>query len=902
MPAATPTVHRAPQPVPPRPAPRQTPVALLRKTCPAPATLCHWAVMLAMGTAMPAGAQLQATGATTAPADAEGTRQAVPAPPAPALQPYGRVPHDALVERWRTERTPEAASAALAQLAAWRQAADLPADARARVASDLVTVASQSGDAAQAVAAARSLPLAELRPYALGAAVGAARATGDRALQAEAVAQWRRVAPKDWEPRVAEAMLQIDSGTLDAASASIERLAADPAAAQTARRIDLLELRGVLAEARGDRLGALGYYQQVLDLQPGQRYALRARVFLLADANAAAAAWRDAEALERTEAGRFSRLEMARLQQNALGQRLGWAAAERDHVEQGQPTVRRFDKLDAVIADLAAARTQFEAGPDAATPAWQVVRSGLWGDSVFALSERARAADTVALYEEAGRRGIAMPWYATGATALAWQQQRRSDRAVPLFEQAIRETGPALQGPTNLHVGLLYAYLDTGAFGPAETLMRQLEGTTPASLRLSPMGGASNPEYGDVQGLRALMSLYTDQPARAQQQFQALVGAAAYNEGFLVGRARTQRLREHPQAAAAQFEQILADRPDSVDGRAGYGETLLDLQEFGPALKLSQQLQAEYPESPAARSLARQVRAATGARLEIEAGAGEGGRALASREAQVRLRLSSGLIDERWRVFYEQVLGQATVGDDEGRTRRARGGIGLQYQQGRWDLEGQLHQSNGGTPRTGAAVGLRYRASDAWRLLARFDTNSPDVPWRAWRAGVLARETAVGARYIVDESREFRSELQRLDYRDGNGRTALTGSWRERWWSSPRLQFDSTLSADTARQETSAVPYFSPRRDASLMAEGRLQWLTWKGDDRVFSQVFEAGAGRYEQQGFGSAPVWLARYGHQWTLGPAMRVSYGLGVISHPYDGVSERRRQLFLNATFPLQ
>ena len=66
--------------------------------------------------------------------------------------------------------------------------------------------------------------------------------------------------------------------------------------------------------------------------------------------------------------------------------------------------------------------------------------------------------------------------------------------------------------------------------------------------------------------------------------------------------------------------------------------------------------------------------------------------------------------------------------------------------------------------------------------------------------------------------------------------------------------------------------------------------------------MFEAGAGRYEQQGFGSAPVWLARYGHQWTLGPAMRVSYGLGVISHPYDGVSERRRQLFLNATFPLQ
>ena len=67
-------------------------------------------------------------------------------------------------------------------------------------------------------------------------------------------------------------------------------------------------------------------------------------------------------------------------------------------------------------------------------------------------------------------------------------------------------------------------------------------------------------------------------------------------------------------------------------------------------------------------------------------------------------------------------------------------------------------------------------------------------------------------------------------------------------------------------------------------------------------QVLDVGAGRYRQADFGSGPLWSLRYEHEWVFGPALQLSYGVGLSSHTYDGQKERRRQIFSRFSVPLK
>ena len=134
------------------------------------------------------------------------------------------------------------------------------------------------------------------------------------------------------------------------------------------------------------------------------------------------------------------------------------------------------------------------------------------------------------------------------------------------------------------------------------------------------------------------------------------------------------------------------------------------------------------------RELGRTRRAYTGPRLDVDAEGSTGGGAIADREWRVDSRLSSGLIDDEWRIYYDQSLGR---GDTSiGNARWARSGIGLNWQRGRWLAEGAIQRSNAGPYRSSVAGRIDYRAGDAWRLSATFDGDSKEVPWKARVAGM----------------------------------------------------------------------------------------------------------------------------------------------------------------------
>lgn len=644
-------------------------------------------------------------------------------------------------------------------------------------------------------------------------------------------------------------------------------------------------------------------------LAPTQRVVRRENAFALEDMGAITEALAQAEAAQRATPGSFSDFELASLRQQALGQRLRWAIGERNQrVGGGAGRFERIDELLPLYASElgnAADHVQHSApAGDEEAPRWKALYLRLYADHLTTLSARGRFTEVTAGYAQwqAQHADEPLPYYALSDVAGAYQQQRRSDLAVPIYEAALRAGGEAIPVPSDTHTGLVYAYLDTARFEDAESLLRQLEAATPPLLRLTPEQGRPNPEYAEVRNLRALYQLYTERPWQAETSFRGLTSLAPLNSGFRSGLAETMKLREKPDEALGRYRETLVDHPDDVAARAGYAGALFDAGEIRAGRELTDRLQAEAPESIAVRNAVTQRDTLRAPRLDIDAdgGQGHGSSVLADRDWRVDAKLSSPLWDDSWRLFLRQVFarGDTSLGNAD----LSRTGIGVEYLQGRWQASAELHQADKGRYRTGVALGLDYRASDAWRLSARFDSNSLETPWKARLANVGARSLEFGGTYVVNESRAFEGRLQRMDFSDGNSRDALGLSWRERLVSGPRFQLEGTLSGETARYARQDVAYFAPRGESALQLGLTGKYLGWKRDDRRFSQVVGIEAGSYRQQGFGSGGLWSLRYGHEWVFGRSATLSYGLGIASHPYDGVRERRRFVYLNLSVPFQ
>lgn len=804
--------------------------------------------------------------------------------------------HDALILAHRGGHV--APARALQQLKDWLDV-PLSDSVRQRLVSDAVVMATAGGQFAEAVTLGRQQTPAGLSDYALEALAVAARRVQDTALQGDTISIWRARQPQALGPRIHEAFWRLDSGDVVGAKTISEALMRK-AAEHIEVRVALLELRAAVARAEDQPLIAMAAYAEAGALRPERLDIRREADFLLADNGAAPTAFDDAEAAAGKNPGAFSALALSMLQQKALAQRLRWALQERDQ----RRGVARVVALDKVLAGQEAALVRLEAAAQQAhgadAEAWRVLRRNLESDRLLALVERGRPGDAVALYETLSLAGIDLPFHGLAAAARAFAQERRSAEAVPLYEAAIAKGGADVPMPGEIHFGLVYAYLDTGRFEQAEALLKRLEESTPALTRLAPEPGRPNSQYTEVIGMRALMQLYTDRLALAQQSFTALTLDAPLNAGYALGASLTERLRERPEAGLARLEAQMADHPDDIGMRVGHVEALLGAGWFGEARQRAASLVADVPDSLQVRDMERKRDTLTGARLEVDAAASRGGAVIASGEWRIDSRLSSGLIADQWRVFYDQSLAQGST--EAGNAKRVRGGLGLRWQRGPWVAEGALQHAAAGPYRNGMAGRVDYRASDAWRLWAAYDGDSKELPWKARVAGTGAREMAGGVGHVVNEARRFNLQWQRLDFSDGNVRSGLGLGWTERWVSTPRVQAETRLEAGTGRGRVLDTPYFNPPRDASVRLAARAQWLTWKSDDRQFFQAIEVGGGNYHQRGFGSGPLWSLRYEHSWSLGQRLTLRYGLGIASHPYDGVRERQRSVFLNFSMPLQ
>lgn len=724
--------------------------------------------------------------------------------------------------------------------------------------------------------------------YALKALARSAREAGytDIALAAYAQAAERDAA--DIEAHTGVVLAGRDADRLAEAEAYARAHLPRDGGRLTAAGLPLARALGLVLEARGDALGAAALYQEILAIAPEDRDAARRRVLMLGDAGLPQLALQGVEAAPTL----FSGDEVRRLRHDRSGRMIQWG-------ERQIAVDRRIERFAATERALAANAGAIDAAPPGAVTATEF-------DRLVVLRDRVRMAEARDLFVDLERRGVALPAYALAAAGDAYLHLEQPERARDLYLRAAADTGRREPG---ILFSLFYAYVESEQHALARQVADELLAITPPIINKGYKGvELDNPDYPAAITTQGLQLIFSDRLDAAQAHLAEALRRAPFNFGLRAAQGTLLASRDRPRASLDAFDALLIDDPDNLNARIGRAENLLTLRAYPMAGGELAQLARDYPEHKGVLAAGDKFAVHASPLLTVESTIGRSPSAgaagtISSRDAALDVHYYGSPFNDYFRAFghLRRAEGRVDLNGVETTVPRDRIGVGADLRRPGWEARAELHAPLRGGSGAGLALALTHEFSDAWRLRARYDSNTSELAWRAFGNGISARAVGLDATYTVHESRSFGASLARLDYSDSNRRGSASVSWQERWVSGPVYKFSTVLSAGTSANSRDALvtPYFNPAHDRSLDATLISEWLTWRRYTRSFTQRLVAGVGAYGQSGQSGAdnlPVRSWRYEHAWTRDRRIDLRYGIGSSRHPYDGVQQTRHFLYLN------
>jgi biofilm PGA synthesis protein PgaA len=188
------------------------------------------------------------------------------------------------------------------------------------------------------------------------------------------------------------------------------------------------------------------------------------------------------------------------------------------------------------------------------------------------------------------------------------------------------------------------------------------------------------------------------------------------------------------------------------------------------------------------------------------------------------------------------------------------------------------------------ALGADLNYGDNWTLKIEGETdNVTDVQLIAELGKVRARSATVDLEWRQSELRDIHGGVERLLFNDGNQRTAITGNWDQRVWTSPRVQVTVTpeMSSSTNSENENRI-YFNPKADFSLGPSTTAHWLTWRRYNRSFTQDFTVYMAPYWQQNYGAGAAVSLAAEQRLKVNKRFSIFGKETWVSQPYDGSSE--------------
>ena len=670
--------------------------------------------------------------------------------------------------------------------------------------------------------------------------------------------------------------------TISSGVALLVALAVNPVLALSAQTVDSLRSEAITYQQEGKWLAAAHAWQQIQEQYPNTTDVYKLRVLALSKAGAPYLA----EQLAAEKPDQFTADERFELAHAAAALTLNFGHARIAWLTGPQ----RFHTTDEALDKEQQIGQQFGE------------RNPTRFDRLLGLRERERMIDVVALFEQISADRIVIPPYVRIAAGEAYLALRRPEQARDLLAAALAEADPRTE-LLDGQLTLTYAYLEAGQAQLALDLIDKLLANTPPLLyRRLPGIEQANPDYARVAVQAAVLRIYTDQFDEAEHRLTELRTQAPFNNDVRLAWAILQNARDHHDAAQDEFRLMQVDHPTHADAITGGAESLLAQNGVVQAQTWIAPLRELDPDNTRLLRFDKKLALTTAPSIKSEAVIGRGA-AAAGAESVFDLSATSASLanfaDGNIRALVHLARSQGTLKASTSHSardiERSRIGAGISYRSPSLVLDVELNHATGNAAATGAALSATTVLSDTWRISGSADTNINTLAAAAIDAGITAKQIAVGTTWSANEARKGGIDVSLLSFSDSNRREGARLWWNERWISGPAFKFDTTSSFAVGRNRAVATRYFNPRSEQEISVAAKAEWLSWQRYERHLKQKLMLQAGQYRQAGFASKLVADLRYEHEWALGDALGLSYGIGHSFHPYDGVREQRKYGFL-------
>jgi len=621
---------------------------------------------------------------------------------------------------------------------------------------------------------------------------------------------------------------------------------------------------------------ALALYEQLLAKDPRDPEAFRMRVLTLGDIGSSYRAWQ----LYRSRPELFDAEQRERLELDYLARLIGWSNA---YSEDEEIRLSEAEAADEAIATYL----------DAQNPSGKDLPTRLQFDRLILLNRLGRHRQVAEEYRALQEGAQTVPAYALSAVGDSLLVLKEPEQAAEVLESALA----ADPDNANLQVQLAYARLESERPALAITRLREYQQRQPAWKYAA---GARQPHQNwaryDADTTLAMLSAYAEDLPAAQKALEQYVGLAPANSALQTSLGSVYQMRGWPARALERHRMAITLDERNVAGRVGQVEALTALDRTDMARPLHDDLLRNYPAQPSVRRMDEDWRAHQGWQWRVHANGGRsesnGGAASASplgnRDGQYGFEISSPLFADRWRITG---MADSRWADFQGqRVHDRRHGIGIAY--GFGGVEAALDVNHAADAPGGNALDLHaaWRMNDVWRLGVDARRDDSEASLQARAAGITADSFRLSSNYVPSERTALRIGLSQLRYDDGNRHSALSASLEQRVLSRPRLLLNALAGVYASRSTRDDAPYFNPSRDGSVEAGLLVDHLVWRDYDRHFRQRLDLSAGRYWQQGYGSAWVPSVRYEHEWQFARGKVLQYGTSWSRPVYDGQREQR------------
>ncbi|WP_341458887.1 poly-beta-1,6 N-acetyl-D-glucosamine export porin PgaA [Acinetobacter gyllenbergii] len=491
-----------------------------------------------------------------------------------------------------------------------------------------------------------------------------------------------------------------------------------------------------------------------------------------------------------------------------------------------------------------------------------------------------------------------MPAYTRHAIADTYLANQQPAEAEMIYRSLLTEKN---YPDISLYTSLYYALIEQEKYENANALINLIDELIP-TYEYSEAKGVDksvHPDRNEYLSLVALNMAYRNRLDLSEQYLNNTVAKAPNSVQFLNDLAKIQRWRGNPRQAQLTIDRLNGLEPHSKYTRMNAMQNTQALGDIQAWQQQTQALSEDYPSDSSVIKSRKELNDRNHASMSHESrfshSRSEQNQLLQSlkgtRDRESNTTLYSPWLADNYRILVEHqdLWGKYADGD----VQEQRFGLGLQWQDKGKNLALVASQNTEGQ-RQGLRADWSHQLNDNWQYALSLNTQA-NIPLQAINQGENGKAYGASIQWQQNESRQANAGYSYTDISDGNKRHDFFANYNQRIFQTAHHTTQAGFSAFLGKNRLDNVVYFSPKQSYSLAINLSHDWLTWRNYERHFNQNFSINAGMFQQQDYGSKPIFDAQYRHEWQLSRIWALHYGIGWKRHPYDGINENQTYALL-------